>query len=157
MDPHSALVTGALAADGRLERQLREVFGDPDDTVEQVAERARRLLPQHPVIVWEGDPQTFQFTYVSAAAEAVLGYPVASWQQPGFWAETVVHPDDQAEAVAYCALATGQGRDHDFQYRARAADGRTVLLHDVVHVIKGARGLASRLRGIMVPVEAGPL
>lgn len=62
-------------------------------------------------------------------------------------------PEDSADAVAYCALATGQGRDHDFMYRARTAEGRTVLLHDVVHVIKSPLGLAARLRGIMVPVE----
>jgi PAS domain-containing protein len=105
--------------------------------------------------VWEGDPQTFIFTYVSAAAEQVLGYPAARWKEPGFWAQTVVHPADASDAVAYCALATGQGRDHDFQYRARAADGRAVLLHDVVHVIKGPRGVASRLRGIMVPLAEG--
>jgi hypothetical protein len=67
----------------------------------------------------------------------------------------VVHPGDASDAVAYCALATAQGRDHDFQYRARTADGHTVLLHDVVHVIKGHLGVASKLRGIMVPLEEG--
>jgi PAS domain-containing protein len=130
------------------------IFGHPSDSIEAVASRATVLIPELPVIVWEGDPQTFIFSYVSAAAEAVLGYPVALWKEPGFWARTVVHPEDSSDAVAYCALATAQGRDHDFLYRARTAWGDTVLLHDVVHVIKGPLGVASRLRGIMVPLES---
>jgi hypothetical protein len=49
-------------------------------------------------------------------------------------------------------MATGNGRDHDFQYRARSADGRVVLLHDIVKVVKGKRGVAERLRGIMIEI-----
>ena len=148
------LKTETLAATPLLAAQLARIFGRPADSIADVARRAREVLPQHPVIVWEGDPETFQFTYVSESAEQVLGYPAAAWREPGFWAQTVVHPEDQGDAVAYCALATAQGRDHDFQYRARARDGREVLLHDVVHVIKGTSGVATRLRGIMVPLES---
>lgn len=106
-----------------------------------------------PVIVWEGDPQTFQFSYVSPCAEEVLGYPVSSWLQPGFWASRIVCPEDRDDAVAFCALATGKGRDHDFQYRAMRADGQVVTLHDMVHVIRGERNIATRLRGVMVAVN----
>lgn len=138
-----------------LAARLQPVFGHPTDSIDEVVARAAQLLPDMPVIVWEGDPQTFIFSFVSPAAEHVLGYPVSRWKEPGFWAKTVVHPEDSSDAVAYCALATGQGRDHDFQYRARRADGETLLLLDVVHVIKGPRGVACRLRGIMVPLEDG--
>lgn len=147
-----ALQTETLMERPVLAAQLAAIFGSPADRIEEVTARAARLMPDDAVIVWEGDPQTFIFSYVSPSAERVLGYPVARWLEPGFWARTVVHPDDSADAVAYCALATAQGRDHDFQYRARTADGNTVLLHDVVHVIKGPLGVAARLRGIMVPI-----
>jgi PAS domain-containing protein len=150
---HSTKLRVELLADNRrLAERLAPVFGSPHDGVEQVAERAARLLPDLDAIVWQGDPQTFQFNFVSEQAERVLGYPVARWKEDGFWARTIVHPDDQDDAIAYCALATGQCLDHDFQYRARASDGRIVVLHDVVHVITGARGVATALRGIMLPV-----
>lgn len=148
-----ALEVETLLDQPELAARLEAIFGAPTDCIEEVAARATQVITEMPVIVWEGDPQTFVFSYVSAAAERVLGYPVARWMQPGFWAKTVVHPDDASDAVAYCALATGQGRDHDFRYRARTADGEIVLLHDVVHVIKGPLGVAAKLRGIMVPVE----
>lgn len=137
--------------DHELGQTLRAVFGAPTDSLAEVERRAAAMLPV-PVIVWEGDPQTFQFSYVSPCAQDVLGYPVDNWFQLGFWATTVVHPDDQADAVAFCALATGKGRDHDFQYRARRADGSVVVLHDMVHVIKGPLGLPARLRGVMIVV-----
>ncbi len=35
-------------------------------------------------IVWEADPNTCQFTYVSPQAEAQLGYNLPQWLQPGF-------------------------------------------------------------------------
>ena len=70
----------------------------------------------------------------------------------GFWADTVLHPDDRRDAIAFCALATGQCRDHEFEYRARAADGSIRWLYDVVKVVRGPRGLPSRLRGLMVDV-----
>lgn len=150
----ATLKVDLLSANPRLAGRLAPVFGDPADPITAVDERARRLLRDLDPIVWEGDPQTFQFSYVSESSERVLGYPASRWYETGFWATVVVHPDDQKDAVAYCALATGHGLDHDFQYRARHKDGRIVLLHDVVHVIRGPRGVATRLRGIMLPVAA---
>lgn len=125
-----------------------------------VERRAHELMPRHSVIVWEGDAATFEFGYVGEAAEVLLGYPRDRWtSEATFWADTVVHADDRDHAVSYCALCTGQGRDHDFVYRARAADGRVLRLHDVVRVIMGEKGVATRLRGIMFDVtdDAAPV
>ncbi|HEX4896035.1 MAG TPA: PAS domain-containing protein [Solimonas sp.] len=137
--------------DESLQQKLKMIFGEATDSLAEVERRAAALLPI-PVIVWEGDPETFQFTYVSACAQDVLGYPIQRWLELGFWATSVVHPDDQGDAVAFCALATAKGRDHDFQYRAQRADGTVVVLHDMVHVIKGPLGLPIRLRGVMTVV-----
>ncbi len=137
--------------------RVREAFGNPADPIHLVAQRAEARFGEEPVIVWEGDAQTFQFSFVSASAEDVLGHPCARWtDEPTFWADHVIHPDDRDDAVAYCALATGKGKDHAFEYRARASDGRTVHLVDYVQVIFGARGIPERLRGIMIDVSDAP-
>lgn len=131
--------------------KVLHIFGADDDPMPLVEQRARQLLPELRPIVWEGDAQTFQFGFVGGAAEELLGYPASRWTgEPTFWADIVVHPDDRNDAIAFCAIATGKGVDHDFQYRARCSDGRTVRLHDIVKVVKGPRGVAQRLRGIMV-------
>ncbi len=148
----SRVQTGLLMADPEFARRLASVLGAPDDAVEAVERRVYELLPEFRALVWEGDPATFQFTYVGASAEKILGYSASQWKKPDFWTDTIVHPEDRTAAVTYCALATGKGRDHDFSYRARTADGRVVRLHDIVHVIKGPRQVAVRLRGVMVEV-----
>ena len=138
---------------------LDEVFGDPSDPIELVERRAAARFAGREVVIWEGDPQTFQFTYVSPVAAVLLGYPAERWTtEPTFWADVVVHPQDRRDAVAYCALATGQCRDHEFEYRAVAADGRIVWLRDVVAVVVGRRArIPERLRGIMLDVTAEKL
>lgn len=103
-------------------------------------------------IVWELEPATFLFTYVSPQAEVMLGYPVADWAQPGFWADHL-HPDDRERSLSFCAAQTGAGRDHEFEYRMRAADGRWVWLHDIVTVVR-EDGRPTRLRGIMTDITA---
>lgn len=148
----SRVKTDLLEADSELAQRLTRVLGSPSDDVSAVERRASELLPEYQAIVWEGDPTTFEFTYVGSSAEKILGYPVRQWKEPSFWTDTIVHPEDRTAAVTYCALATGKGLDHDFSYRACSADGRVVRLHDIVHVIKGNRQIAVRLRGVMVVV-----
>lgn len=109
------------------------------------------LLDSLNAIVWEGDPHTFQFTFVSRAAERLLGYPVDQWlKEPTFWCDHI-HPDDRDWAVSFCANATMEGRDHVFEYRMLAADGRVVWLRDVVSVVT-ENGRPVKLRGIMVDI-----
>ncbi len=102
-------------------------------------------------IVWEADPETLRFTFVSKQAERILGYPVRQWlEEPGFWVNHI-HPDDRAEAEAFCRRAIAEGKPHEIEYRMLAADGRTVWLHDRVCVAIEA-GRPVKVRGIMVDV-----
>lgn len=140
-----------LSAD--LDDRLSRIFGRATDAMPELERRAQEELPEHEVIVWEGDATTFQFLYVSASAEDLLGYPRTRWtQEMSFWTDVVVHPEDRDDAVAYCALCTGKNQDHAFVYRAVAADGTVVVLQDIVRVVIGRRGVASRLRGVMIVV-----
>ena len=143
-----------LLSKPQLAKQLSQIF-ENDDLIEVVQVRADQILAGQQFILWEGNAQTCQFSYVSKSAEAILGYPCSRWtSEPSFWADVVVAPCHKRDAVAYCALATGQGRDHDFEYLARTADGRLVSLFDAVKVVIGTRGIPVRLRGIMMPSEA---
>jgi len=142
--------------DATLEERIDEAFGENTDAVAGVDARAAELLAGHDAITWEADASTFAFSYVSRSAEVVLGYPVERWTgEPTFWADVVVHQADRDEAVSFCVAETGQCRDHAFEYRARAVDGRVVRLRDYVRVIPDAAGRPSRLRGIMVVVPTG--
>ena len=116
------------------------------------AAEASELVDNLDAVVWEADPVTFAFTYVSAGAEAILGYPREQWlAEPDFWAGHV-HPDDLEEAKRICQMATVRGDDHRMQYRMLASDGREVWLRDHVRITAATSGGGIRLTGVMVDV-----
>ena len=102
-------------------------------------------------IVWESDPQTFAFTFVSEQAERMLGYPCEWWlSKPAFWQDHV-HPEDREAAVAFRFNATAGMQPNQFEYRMIAADGRAVWLRDIVTLV-AKDGRPVRSSGIMVDV-----
>src|SRR5712664_4910371 len=114
-------------------------------------QRFRDLVNSVEGIVWEADVPRFQFTFVSNMAERILGYPVERWlTEPTFWTDHL-QPDDRQWAVRFCESAVADKRDHDFEYRMVAADGRVVWVRDLVTVVvQGDR--ANQLRGVMVDI-----
>jgi PAS domain S-box-containing protein len=113
---------------------------------EAAAQRFRDLVQGLDAIVWEADPVTLTFSFVSERAETLLGYPVAQWlSEADFWANHI-HPDDREHTVAVCSEAVAQGRDHESEYRLVAADGRAVWVHDSCRVVLGTDGRAQLLR-----------
>lgn len=128
-------VTARLQA----ERELRE------------SERRFRLLVESTqAVVWEMDPESENFTYVSPRAEVMLGYPQQEWYAPGFWAARL-HPEDREAALAVCREAAVRGEDHAFEYRLMAADGRVVWVEEFMSVTREAdRPL--RLRGFLFDI-----
>jgi PAS domain S-box-containing protein len=127
--------------------------GAPADAPGAPAIEFVELVQSLDAIVWEMDARTWRFTFVSDRAEHLLGYPVRRWlDEEGFWQDVLLHPDDRGWAVDFCVTATNESRDHEFLYRARAADGRTVWLKDLVRVVRDQAGAARLLRGVMVDV-----
>ncbi len=103
-------------------------------------------------IVWEANADSFDFTYVSRHAEKLLGYPTSQWtHEPGFWAAHI-HPDDREKAVSLCTECTKLMKEHQFEYRMIAADGRVVWLADFVSVVV-ENNRPVQLRGIMVDIS----
>ncbi len=114
--------------------------------------RHHELIEGLDAIIWEADARTFRFTFVSRQAERLLGYPVEAWlSEPDFWVRHI-HPDDRDRAVRFCQTATEEGRDHSFDYRLMAADGREVWFYDTVRVVADAAGRPTRLQGLMVDI-----
>jgi len=129
-------IVGTLA-DG--ERRLQDRYGDLVEGVD--------------AIVWEGPVDTLTFTYVSPAAERILGYPVEQWLHPDFWWDHT-HPDDREQAAAECMASALRGEDYELEYRMTAADGRHVHLRDVIRVELDEQGSPLQLRGVAIDVTA---
>src|ERR1051326_7237128 len=112
----------------------------------------RELVEGLGAIVWQADARDWRFSLGSGNAEEVLGYPVDQWlNEPDFWVNHI-HPDDREAAVQTCSAASARGEDHKFEYRAIAADGRTVWLRDIVRVVSDEDGHPRELRGLMIDI-----
>src|SRR5438876_2912343 len=143
-------VTERKQLDDERERHLARERAALADAV-AAQQRFRDLVNSVEGIVWEADVPRFQFRFVSKQAERILGYPAERWlSEPRFWADHL-HPDDREWAIRFCGEALADKRDHDFEYRMIAADGRVVWVRDLVTVVVEA-DRATRLRGVMVDI-----
>lgn len=132
-----------------LDRQDADRFAKLQGRVAEL----EHLLDAVDGIVWQADARTFEFSYVSRKAERLLGYPIELWtSEPTFWQDHL-HPEDREWALNFRSAGVDRQRDHEFEYRMIAADGRVVWLRD--HVSVGPVGEPDPvLRGVMVDVSA---
>jgi PAS domain S-box-containing protein len=103
-------------------------------------------------LVWEADPESLRYVFVSQSAEQILGYPVESWLRGDgqeFWA-SLIHPEDREHVVRFSLGELNAGRDHEIEYRAIAADGRVVWLREIVRRQTDESGRLCKLCGLMV-------
>jgi two-component system, cell cycle sensor histidine kinase and response regulator CckA len=115
------------------------------------AEKLLALIDGIGGIVWEADPDSVQFSFVSAQAERILGFAASEWlAQPDFWRRHT-HPDDVERCTASFREATREGRDQPFESRMIAADGRTVWLRGIASV-RASADRSPRLVGILLDI-----
>jgi diguanylate cyclase (GGDEF)-like protein/PAS domain S-box-containing protein len=113
-----------------LASRAREDLSEPE---------VRTLLDQLPAILYISEVGVEgRWLYVSAGAEAILGFSPAEWiDDPGLWARQM-HPDDRARMFAREeSLAEPSAPD---EYRLRHRDGRTVWVRDEAALATDAEG-----------------
>jgi PAS domain S-box-containing protein len=82
------------------------------------------LIASSPGVIFRGSGETFQTTYISPNAEAVLGYTAEAFlAAPHLWVERT-HPDDRepVEASIVAAMQAGASK-HTYEYRFQHSDG----------------------------------
>jgi len=144
------------AADGTIEGAIGLAHDVTDmkhafEALGRTMERYQDLVQSLDAIVWEADLVDLRYTFVSRQAETWLGHPVHRWlAAPDFWSG-LIHPDDRARAVGALRRAAADRRPRQFEYRARAADGRWLMLRQGVRVSGGERNPPA-LRGLILDV-----
>ncbi len=142
----AAIVIPLLVQNARVNRLVHE------RTAELEASKASkdRLIDAVEGIVWEANPDTLAFRFVSRQARNLLGYPAGHWAlDPNFW-EDRIHPEDRDWVVASRKEAVAQRESHEFEYRMVAADGMVKWIRDLASVVEDEG--AVRLQGIMVDI-----
>lgn len=141
-------------------KTFERIIVSTEDITERIAaekiiletkQRVESLINTIDGIVWECNPTTFSFTFISKKAEKILGYTSEEWlENPNFWSEHI-HPEDREWTIKYCALKTSQNLNHDFEYRMIAKNGSIVWLRDIVNVVM-ENDKATSLSGILIDI-----
>jgi PAS domain S-box-containing protein len=114
--------------------------------------RLRSLIADLDAIVWEAEPKTYRYTFVSERAKDILGYRPKDWiGDTAFWGDHI-HPDDRAATIEFTQKAVADGEDYDVEYRFLTSDGSVTWMRDIVHVVSDDDGKPATLRGLMVNV-----
>lgn len=117
------------------------------------AEAAKRrfhdLVQGLELIVWEANPATREFTFVSRKVQDMLGYSPESWFGHG-WMQHVCEEDRQ-RMQEYWQRAIHAAAS-DCEYCGISATGRLLWLRLVTYVDRDADGNVLQLRGMIVDV-----
>jgi PAS domain S-box-containing protein len=149
----ASLASTALGAAEAHEQQvrLREEAEEASRALRDSQQRYQELVDVLDGIVWEADPETFEFRLVSKQAERLLGYPCEQWlTERGFWLSRV-HAADRDWVWQFCQQELAVRNYYQLEYRMIAADGRVVWLRDFVSVTEGAGG-RRQVSGVKVDV-----
>lgn len=139
---------------GRLAESFNEMLSriqSQDAALSLSQRKLEALIHSIDGIVWERQPNTFRFTFVSRQSEHVLGYPREQWlAQPNFWEEKL-HPQDAAKAIRSMREFVERAQPYTQEYRMLAADGRTVWIRESGTVLAEA-GRPMAMRGIFLDI-----
>jgi len=111
-----------------------------------------------PGIVWQADASSFAFTYVSGAAEDLLGYPAAHWLAEPLFLSERIHPEDRAEVMGLYQTVAANGGEASAEFRAVNAAGESAWYRETIRVpapgSAAAQSDASRcISGIMTAIS----
>jgi two-component system cell cycle sensor histidine kinase/response regulator CckA len=120
----------------------------PPQPVQRQEVHCEQILTSIDAIVWEADPQTLRFTFVSDHAERLLGYSAHDWLAPEFWLAHV-HPEDRDHTAQRLREAARDQCTSELRFRMVGADGRVIALRATARVVPAPEG-ALLLRGVLV-------
>jgi two-component system cell cycle sensor histidine kinase/response regulator CckA len=123
-----------------------------EDALRESEERFGDLVHNLNAVVWEGDPSSWKFTFVSRRAEDLLGFARQQWlDEENFWHHRI-HPEDRQRVTSVRQRAVAAGRDMSSEYRVRNATGDTVWVRETLHADHDGEGRVGRFRGLLVDV-----
>lgn len=104
------------------------------------------FLEQGPLVPFYMNPAGEHVVWVGPQAEALLGYPVETWSDAGFWDDVIVK-DDRAQVRDARIRGAASGLGVSVEYRARTAGGIVVWVTEIGRVDHGGEG--ARIQGYL--------
>ncbi len=126
--------------------------------VTSLANSGRRLRARYgslveglDVVIWEADPTTLRYTFLSAQAASVFGRRPQEWVGTELWDQ--VDPDERCRLVDELTGSINEGQSStDLEYRVRSPGGGWIDLQDRISIEVEADGTPLVVRGVSVDV-----
>ncbi len=119
--------------------------------LEAKARRSRELLETAQVVLWQRNPESDRFSFVSPEAEALLGFPVSCWlAQPFFW-ESHIHDADRAVVNAHYQDALIGKQAEPFEHRMISAREAIIWVRTSMRLVSKRDGTAE-LAGVLLDI-----
>ncbi len=128
----------------------RTALSQEHAALERETNRLNTLLNGINAVVWEADTQSGRITHINLAAESILGYRIAQWQDIEFLVH-MVHPDDR-DWLQHLLTKQYQHQD-SFSIDHRLIDntGKLLWMRHICMIEAGPTGINS-IRGIMIDI-----
>ena len=131
--------------------QMLEQIQGRDTALRLSHQKFETLVNSIEGVVWEADPETFRFVFVSKQAERLLGHPLNDWvENPKFW-QANLHPEDRDRAVQTSRNAMMEKRFCSQEYRMLAKNGSSLWIRSYSTVVLEA-DKPVLLRGVLLDV-----
>ena len=117
----------------------------------QVKIQMRQISESLRAILWRAHPDTLEFTYVSAEAEAVFGFWLERWcKETNFW-KNRTGPEDWELVTATCAEVSRDGKPRQFECKMSTATGEHRQVRVLVRkgILPGGMG---QLNGVITDI-----
>jgi PAS domain S-box-containing protein len=125
---------------------------DRETRLREAEAKYRTLVEQLPLATYINDlGMPVRTRYISPQVEAMLGFPVSDWLEPGFLG-TRLHPDDLDRVMAEVERTHDSGESFRMEYRLIAADGRVIWVLDETAAVRDEEYRPLFLQGFMVDV-----
>lgn len=125
---------------------------EPEKIPQKSDERFEELAKSIEGIIWEIDPKTFRFRFVSEYAQHLLGYPTEQWLNEPDFLINHLHASDHHWVPDLFRQANTSNHDGSFDHRMIAADGRDVWLKHIVRVDDAPR-TGGTIKGLAVDIS----
>jgi len=114
--------------------------------------RYSNLIQGIDAIIWELDPKTNRYTFVSQRAEELLGYPLSNWLGEPKFMEQHCYPADLAAYRQKINETLDGGTSGEYIHRAISASGDIVWLNNRIKLIKDEQSKETFILGVMVDI-----
>lgn len=115
--------------------------------------RLEQLVNTADGVLWEADPETFEFSYVSGKVEEILGYSPEEWMSsPTFWIDHV-YQEDREKAAGFCLDEISDDRSYQRELRFHKKDESVIWVKEYITAVKDEKGNVVNLVGLTIDID----